>query len=252
MTHFPDEHPFPLICLSETDSTNNYLNDLSNKETLAEFTTVITDFQTSGKGQRGNSWESQRGENLLFSTILYPGFLDIRKQFLLSQLISLSIKDELESITDGFSIKWPNDIYWKNKKICGILIENDLLGDRWAKSIAGIGINVNQEEFQSNAPNPVSLQQIMRKKFDKMLLLKNLISRAKSYYELLKQNNIETITTNYHQSLFRKDGFHPYKDCNGCFMARIDCIMPEGTLILEDDKGLKRSYAFKEVKYEGL
>ena len=166
MMHFPKTFPVPLIHLEETDSTNKYLNELCNKQCVEELTTITADFQTSGRGQRGNSWESEAGQNLMFSFVLYPTFLKARRQFLLSQIISLAIKEELERYVSNISIKWPNDIYWKDKKICGMLIENDLTGVHISRSITGIGINVNQETFCSDAPNPVSLKQINGQSYD--------------------------------------------------------------------------------------
>ena len=155
----PDTFPFPLVALDETASTNQYLSQLCNQlqESVAELTTVTAEFQTAGKGQRGNTWEAEEGKNLLFSFVLYPSFLEARRQFILSQIVSLAIKEELSRWSDEITIKWPNDIYWKDKKICGILIENDLSGHHIRRSIAGIGININQEVFNSDAPNPVSL-----------------------------------------------------------------------------------------------
>ena len=123
----PDLFPVPLIHIIETNSTNNYLQTFCTREKAEELTTVVADFQTSGRGQRGNSWESEPAKNLLFSFVLFPEFLEARRQFLISQIVSLAIKEELDTYTDDISIKWPNDIYWKEKKICGILIENDLM-----------------------------------------------------------------------------------------------------------------------------
>ena len=158
----PAVFPVPLIILPETDSTNNHLTQLCNEQQSAvrEFTTIIAERQTAGKGQRGNSWESEDCRNITFSFVLYPTFVEARRQFVLSQIVSLSIKEELDEWTEGISIKWPNDIYWNEKKICGILIENDLSGHHIGRSISGIGVNINQETFRSNAPNPVSLKQI--------------------------------------------------------------------------------------------
>lgn len=238
-----------MIHLTETDSTSNYLNRLSEESCVEEFAVVRADFQTSGKGQRGNSWESERGKNLLFSFVLYPAFLEIRHQFLLSKLISLSVKEALDEYADGFSIKWPNDIYWKQQKICGMLIENDLMGTKLQKSIAGIGINVNQQKFCSDAPNPVSLWQITRKEHSINQLLDAIMKRARNYYKLLQEGKSEEISCRYHNSLFRKKGYHLYKDASGEFSAQIIRVEPDGYLILEDDKGTERRYAFKEVQY---
>ena len=120
-------YPEPIV-LAETTSTNTYLAALCQKEACAELTTVYSSFQSAGRGQRGNSWESEAGKNLLFSFVVYPEFLEAHRQFYLSQVTALALHDVLSSYTEGISIKWPNDIYWKDKKICGTLIENDLTG----------------------------------------------------------------------------------------------------------------------------
>lgn len=245
----PDTFPVPLIHINETNSTNNYLQSLCSEQKVEELTVVVADFQTSGRGQRGNSWESDPGKNLLFSTVIFPEFLEARRQFLISQIISLAIKEELDTYTSDISIKWPNDIYWKEKKICGMLIENDLMGRNISQSIAGIGININQETFHSFAPNPVSLRQITGKEFDLFEILKSIVLRIQSYYSLLKKGNTESIVCQYEMSLFRKEGMHRFKDANGEFLARIICVEPEGRLILEDEILNKRGYMFKEVEY---
>lgn len=249
MTLSPDTFPVPLIHICETNSTNNHLQALCAEQQIKEFTTVVTDFQTSGRGQRGNSWESEPNKNLLFSFVLFPVFLEPRRQFLISQIVSLAIKEELETYTKDISIKWPNDIYWKDKKICGILIENELMGKNINQSIAGIGININQEMFYSTAPNPVSLWQITGKRYDCFEILKNIMLRIRTYYDLLQKNETSSIATSYEKSLFRKEGMHRYKDAKGEFLARIVGVEPEGKLILEDETLTKRGYMFKEVEY---
>ena len=149
-----------IIRLDETNSTNNYLRELLAGDALPEGSLVIADFQTAGKGQVGNSWESEARKNLMFSLLLYPDFLPANRQFLISQIASLSVKETLDGYIDSVTVKWPNDIYWKDRKICGMLIENDLSGQHLYCSVIGIGLNINQEVFRSNAPNPVSLTQI--------------------------------------------------------------------------------------------
>ena len=144
-------YPEPIV-LAETTSTNTYLAALCQKEACAELTTVYSSFQSAGRGQRGNSWESEAGKNLLFSFVVYPEFLETHRQFYLSQVTALALHDVLSSYTEGISIKWPNDIYWKDKKICGTLIENDLTGIHISRSISGTGVNLNQERFLSDAP----------------------------------------------------------------------------------------------------
>jgi BirA family biotin operon repressor/biotin-[acetyl-CoA-carboxylase] ligase len=238
---------FDIIHLSETDSTNTYLKNLIHQQDVDEFTTVLAEYQRSGRGQEGNSWESERNENLLFSFVLYPDFCEANKQFYISQAISLGVKSALSDYTPDISIKWPNDIYWKEKKICGMLIENELYGSKISQSIAGIGININQKVFRSNAPNPVSLYQITHKRYDTQDVLINVIAHIKEYYRFFMNNDGEKVAELYFDSLFRKDGFHHYRDCDGDFWASITHILPVGTLILTDKEGKERRYNFKEV-----
>lgn len=236
-----------IIRLKETDSTNNHLRELLSREKLPEFTVITTEFQSSGKGQRGNSWESEEGKNLLFSVLLKPHFVPARSQFLISQISSLAVKESLEQFADGFSIKWPNDIYWNEKKISGMLIENDLAGMMLSESIPGIGVNINQDTFISNAPNPVSLKNITGETHDCGDVLASMLHLLFHYYELLQRGETEAISKRYHDSLFRREGFHLYADNNGQFSARIVRIEPDGRLILCTESGEERGYLFKEV-----
>lgn len=246
---FSEYLPEPVF-LHETTSTNSYLDELCNNSSVEELTSVYTDFQTAGRGQRGNSWESEDGANLLFSFVLYPDFLEARKQFYLSQITALALQEVLSQYTDGIRIKWPNDIYWKDKKICGTLIENDLTGIHISRSISGTGVNLNQERFISDAPNPVSLFQITGQRYDRKKILHQLMERVAHYYTLLKNGETELIASRYQDVLYRKEGFYPYTDKDGSFRARICGIEPSGALILEDESGKRREYMFKEVSFE--
>ena len=238
-----------ILRVAETTSTNSLLRELIIKESLSEGSVVVADFQTAGRGQIGNVWESEAGKNLMFSTVLYPTCIPANRQFLISQIAALSVKETLDLYTDHVTVKWPNDIYWKEKKICGMLIENDLMGRNISQSIVGIGININQEAFHGAAPNPVSIYQITGKQYDIFEILKNIMLRIQSYYCQLKQDDTTSIVTRYTESLFRKDGMHRYKDADGEFLAQIVCVEPEGKLILEDEIQTKRGYMFKEVEY---
>ena len=249
----PDTFPFPLVALDETASTNQYLSQLCNRlqESVAELTTVTAEFQTAGKGQRGNTWEAEEGKNLLFSVVLYPSFLEARRQFILSQIVSLTIKEELSRWSDEITIKWPNDIYWKDRKICGILIENSLSGHGIQHSIAGIGVNVNQREFLSDAPNPVSLYQLSGMCWDVeevMELIADGIVRLMDLYDR-EGADMGQLQRAYGGILWRREGFHPYIDniAGEAISAAIDGVAPDGMLTLRLADGSRRTYAFKEV-----
>lgn len=236
-----------ILWLKETDSTNNHLRRLLDKEQLPEGSLVVTDFQTAGKGQVGNSWESEAGMNLMFSILLYPDFIPANRQFLISQIASLSVKETLDAYTDFIQVKWPNDIYWKDRKICGMLIENDLSGQLLYCSIIGIGLNLNQSLFRSNAPNPISLTQITGKRYDREEVLNRFLRIFFQYYCLLLQEKEEEVRTAYMQALYHGEGYHRYRDGQGQFEAHIQAIEPTGHLILQLRDGEQRRYAFKEV-----
>lgn len=242
------EHPCPwleLIPLDETDSTSNQIKLLPIRR---EMTVVTAEYQTKGRGQQGNSWESERGMNLVFSILISPKNVIASQQFILSQAISLAIKDTLSAYTTDICIKWPNDIYWHDQKLGGILIENELCGKRIDRCVIGIGLNINQQSFTSPAPNPISLAQITGKRFDRQEVLLQLLSRFHQYLKFIEQNDTAPIVSDYHQSLYRAKGLHAYRDEQGLFMAAIDHIEPIGTLCLKDESGNLRYYAFKEVK----
>ncbi|MDR1004589.1 MAG: biotin--[acetyl-CoA-carboxylase] ligase [Prevotellaceae bacterium] len=243
------------IQLTETASTNRYLTQLCDEkgDAVAELTTVTAVSQTAGRGQRGAGWESEPGKNLTFSFVLYPAFLEVRRQFLLSQLVALSVKEELDAYTDGISVKWPNDIYWQEKKICGILIEHHLCGSVIGRSIVGIGLNINQEHFRSDAPNPVSLRQITGRTYDCSLLLTGIMNRVEACYNALRADTsggqASCVAQHSAEALFRRDGYHRYADAGGVFTARLLRVDADGRFVLETEAGETRSYLFKEVQY---
>ena len=246
---------FPIIVLEQTDSTSRYLTSLCEEQhdQLGSFTTVRAEFQSAGKGQRGNSWESEAGKNLTFSFVLYPESLPAKRQFVISQVVSLGIVQVLQSYqADGFSVKWPNDIYYLDKKICGILIEVYLQGMNLGRCVCGVGININQDFFLSDAPNPISLCQIVGREVDREELLQQVLSEIrKLYLQLLgggEQVVIE-LSDLYFQHLYRKEGYYRYKDAQGEFMAKLVKVGLDGRLFLEDKERLLRSYLFKEVQY---
>lgn len=241
---------FNIIRLRETASTNNYLRELlaSSREQLSEGVVVSTDYQTQGRGQMGNVWEAEDGKNLLFSMLLFPASIEANQQFVISKMVSLAVANVLkEEVGEGIYIKWPNDIYWRNKKIGGILIENDLLGSNIQYSIIGIGLNVNQQIFASNAPNPVSLRQITGKTYDREALLKTLVKRIYMLYIQLLREELNCFDEEYKASLYRHDGVYAYEADHEQFKASIVDVLPSGQLVLQTDVGKKRTFAFKEV-----
>jgi BirA family biotin operon repressor/biotin-[acetyl-CoA-carboxylase] ligase len=237
------------VHLPEVDSTNNYVREMLDSFPEREFVCVQADYQSTGRGQRGNSWESERGKNLLFSIGCRPTFLEANRQFYLSQAISLSIKEELEESAKKIRIKWPNDIYWRNLKLGGILIENDLSGRNIAQCVIGVGLNLNQTTFVSDAPNPVSLLQISGQQKEPTAVLEGILRRFERYYRLIEKGEGAALSEPYHQSLLRRKGYHLFQGAEGIFGARIHHVEPDGILVLEDTEGRRRSYAFKEVSY---
>lgn len=234
------------LYINQTHSTNTMLWEMIRENKLPEGFVIYTDFQITGKGQSGNSWESENGKNLLFSMALYPNHIAPDEQFLLSQLVSVAIKKSLNKFADGITVKWPNDIYWYDKKLAGILIESSLQGNKIKTVVIGVGLNVNQREFESNAPNPVSLLQIAGKSLNR----KHLLSRiCQNIIELYTNLDVKMIHSEYHQSLYRKVGFHAYSTETESFNAKIIGVHHDGQLELETDAGERKGFYFKEVKF---
>ncbi|GHT71653.1 biotin--[acetyl-CoA-carboxylase] ligase [Bacteroidia bacterium] len=239
-----------IIRIKETTSTNIELQQMMMDGYLEEGTVLVAENQTSGKGQAGNHWESEPGKNLLFSMLIYPDFLDLKQHFLLSELTANSIKQVLDKYIDHVTIKWPNDIYYQDKKISGILIENNIVENVIRQSVIGIGVNVNQETFAVETPNAVSLKQILEAGIDLDLLLTEITNQLLSDYNKLKNKEWDDIKQYYHDSLYRKSGMYVFFDKNGQFTARIDSVADDGILSLVTETGEIRRYLFKEVSYD--
>lgn len=235
------------IHLTETDSTNKFLRHFPDDG--FRMTVVSTDFQTAGKGQGRNSWESERGKNLVFSVLIHPSYVSASRQFILSMAISLAIKFALQTYMENVTIKWPNDIYYQNKKICGILIENNLSGTCIKDSILGVGVDVNQRVFRSDAPNPVSMFQIIGHDTDVPMLLKQIINKFDELLWKLEKSAYDDIRRCYISSLYRRDGVFSFRDSQGVFLAEIVTVENDGHLVLLDVNLQKRVYAFKEVAF---
>ena len=235
------------IHLAETDSTNRYLRELPPGD--EELLVVTTDYQTAGRGQGTNTWESERGRNLLFSMRMGSQGVPAARQFLLSMAHALALHEALSRLCTHISIKWPNDIYWRDRKMGGTLIEVRVGSQGIRDCIVGTGIDVNQSTFLSDAPNPVSLLQVLGHEVDREQLLAGIIESQTRLLDLLAAGRYASISQMYHAALYRREGFFSYRDSNGEFEARLKRVADDGRLMLVDRDDHQRCYWFKEVQY---
>ena len=182
--------------------------------------------------------------------VCHPTFIQAVDQYVLSQAIAVAVWRTLSDLTEDISIKWPNDIYWNDKKICGTLIECNLAGSTIKDCIIGTGINVNQTVFTSDAPNPVSLAQIIGFTLNRQHILDSIIQQFKELYEELKNGKIEKLKDEYMQHLYRREGFHLYQEPDGePFEAEIMDVKSNGHLVLRRHDGGLKKYELKQLKY---
>lgn len=244
--------------IRQTNSTSTLLRE-QYTDSLPNLYTIRTDYQSAGRGQAGNSWESEDSKNLLFSTLLRCE-VSPAEQFRLTMWVSVAMVEMLLKYlpAEGLTIKWPNDIYYGDKKLAGILVENTLVGSKIAYSIVGIGLNVNQLEFLSPAPNPISMRQISQREYDVEKLLE-------AYLQVLErwQNvPLPDLQAAYMSYLYRRRGMYPYverevslvptaiaQSAEGAFRAEIQEITPQGELVLQTEKGETRTYHFKQIRF---
>lgn len=238
-----------IIRHEKVSSTNSLAAELIRCGRQPEGTIVKASWQGSGRGQQGNKWESEPGKNLLISIILYPEMIKAEEQFYICRTISLGVYDTLNRKTRDVSIKWPNDIYVKNDKIAGILIENSIMGNSISSSIAGIGINVNQEHFFGDAPNPVSLKMITGTEYDPELLLKELCEDIDLRYNMLRQGHWKKLSSDYLNAMFRFGVWNNFSDNEGEFGGMIEDVRPSGMLVVRKKDGMRKEYAFKEIRF---
>ncbi len=281
-----DDSPrFKMIELDAIVSTNSFLRDYRPLQPV-DITLVTAEYQTAGRGQGTNCWESERGKNLLFSLLVNPASLPAAQAFVLSEAIALSIREAIarfirEAITpfirEEVTIKWPNDIYVGDCKIAGILIENTLQGSSVARSIIGCGVDVNQESFRfpllnrqaslqaehptvnSESPimnselsivnTPISLRQLLGHDVDRRFVLEAIIDGFTRRYELIQRGTFAPIADEYRAALYRRTGFHPFCDADGPFEAEIADVELSGHLVLRCPDGRLSRYAFKEVSF---
>lgn len=237
------------VHLNETDSTMLQLRKPIYANAEKEFVLLTTDYQTAGRGQRGSSWEATLGKNLLFGFLFHPAQVSASRQFLLSEALALAVRAALVGWVENVTVKWPNDVYWGEHKLCGMLLEHDLCGTQIATTLTGVGVNVNQLNFESDAPNPISIRQITGKEVCRTELLESILLHFERRYRQLQQGNDAVIHKEYMQHLFCAEGWHTYADEGGSFRAKIDSISPMGVLRLKREDGGFRDYAFKQVKW---
>ena len=236
------------------NSTNDYLKQHPDE------TVVRTAFQTAGRGQQGNGWESERGQNLLFSTRLKTS-LPADEQWSINMLVAVAlyktIHAKLSTLNAKLSIKWPNDLYWGDKKLAGILIEHTLSGGRIADSIVGIGLNLNQTLWRSDAPNPISLKQITGADYDPEQMMQAFLNELADLMA-----NASNLKQEYMSALYRREGWYWWEErevstaptINGqrteqSFEAHIADITEHGELVLQTRDNQLRTYHFKQIKY---
>ena len=241
------------LYVHETASTNSWLSRMARQATpLPGGTVVYTHRQTAGRGQPGNSWEAEPGKNLTFSLLLRNPGVTAREQFLLSEAVSLAIVGVVRALGVEAAVKWPNDIYCGDRKLCGILIEHSLSGADIAHSIVGVGLNVNQTVFTSDAPNPVSLAQLTGGEHDLETQLRQVSEAIVSSCAFGGEARRQALHGRYMACLYRNDCRpHPFALPDGtALVAAIAGVEPNGTLVLRhaNDDTLHR-YAFKEVKH---
>ena len=244
-----------MIELDVVTSTNSFIADYRPLSD-AGIILVTAEHQTAGRGQTGNSWESEASRNLLFSLLLRPAEFPASRLFLLSEAMALSIRDAISaalSPAEAVAVKWPNDVYVGDRKIAGILMENDLRGSHVGRCIIGCGVNINQTSFLSDAPNPVSLRQLLGRDTERSFVLDAIVTRFRQRYSRLTAfpEAAAALHADYVSALYRRRGLHLFREpaSDVPFLAEIADVEPSGHLLLRDGAGKLRRYAFKEVSY---
>ena len=237
---------FGVMEYEEVASTNSLAEKLPLSE-LKDKQVILTWRQTQGRGQATNRWESAPGKNISMTVIFRPERLEAGKQFAVSMVIALGCLDFLSHYVEGVTVKWPNDVYVGERKISGILIEHRVAGAHIQSSLCGIGVNINQEQFLSDAPNPVSLFQLLGRELPLQEVLEELLECIGTRYEQI--HRYAELENDFLRHMYRSTGIYDFEDERGIFRASVGGIDEYGQLILKDTDGRERVYAFKEVRY---
>lgn len=236
-----------IVFVPECHSTNSEAILLTDDNSIGDGTVVVTNNQLSGRGQRGNVWNAQPGKNLTFSIILKPSFLGAQSQFLLNIVISLALHDFLlDHGVPSPKIKWPNDILVDGKKISGILIENQVKGNKITNSIIGVGLNINQESFPYSSAT--SLKSITNEEYDLSASLIKVLEKIEARYLVLRSGNQKLLVENYESHMFWRGEQHSFFANEKNFQGVIKGLARGGQLEIETENGLM-NFGIKEVKY---
>jgi BirA family biotin operon repressor/biotin-[acetyl-CoA-carboxylase] ligase len=240
-----------MITLESVSSTNNYAMHLLEEQEVEEGMVILTKYQSKGRGQDHNRWISEKGSNLLLSIILYPVFVPASEQFILNKVLSLSILDFIRHIShlENILIKWPNDIYIGEKKVAGILVQNSIQGNRIEHTIAGIGININQEDFPAFEPEATSLKKETSRAFQIKTCANLFFNKIALRYHQLRSGARETIHWDYLHSLYRFNTWHRYQVGNRKFKAKIIGVNEFGKLVLEEKDGSSLECDIKGITF---
>lgn len=236
-----------LVFMPECHSTNDEASRLIQGGNVMEGTTVVTHHQTAGRGQRGNTWISEKGKNLTFSIVLKPAVLPVKDQFYLNMAVALGVYDYLhEILKDRVKIKWPNDILINSKKVCGILIENQVSGQQIQHSIVGVGLNVNQEKF--SLENATSLRVLSGKEFQLEEVMEDVLEKIESRYLLVREQLLDTISITFTEVMYWLGEQHVFSTQGLEFTGMIIGVDEIGRLKIQTSEGL-RTFGVKEVEF---
>jgi len=217
---------------------------------LIDGTVIMAENQYAGRGQHQNGWHAEPGKNLTFSLLLKPSFLSITNQFDLVRAVSLGVFDALNPLLgDKLKIKWPNDIYYAERKLGGMLIENIIQGTQIKNAVIGIGLNVNQDEFPAHLPNPVSVKQILHQDYDLKALLSEICRHIEKYYLSLKAGNISLIRKAYSQQLYWLNELRSFKTGESVFKGAIAGVRDDGKLIIQNNISGEKEFSLKEIEF---
>jgi BirA family biotin operon repressor/biotin-[acetyl-CoA-carboxylase] ligase len=236
------------------DSTNAYAKQLLAKSNPTEGTAIYAGYQTAGRGQFGSSWQSAPNENILLSVILYPRFLLVEQQFKLHQVVALAVYDLLSMYllpADALQIKWPNDVYYQDQKMGGILIENELRGAYLHSAVIGLGLNINQTAFPEGLLRATSLRLQTGDAYDLVDLIGKFCGHLEQRYLQLRAQHYQRLETQYLQLLYGYQVWRPYKDARTgvSFRGKIIGLDAQGRLNIQSANGV-HAYDFKELIFE--